>query len=70
MPVPQFSATGKMPVPQFSATGKMPVPQFSATGKMPVPQEINFAVEQASCLFIKSLVRIIQELSSLELARN
>ncbi|MEG3905960.1 hypothetical protein QT987_28745 [Microcoleus sp. SVA1B4] len=24
---------------------------FFATGKMPVPQQINFLVEQASCLF-------------------
>jgi len=30
---------------------------------MPVPQERNFIVEQASCLFIKGLLTILQELS-------
>ncbi|WP_333408437.1 hypothetical protein [Microcoleus sp. T2B6] len=26
---------------------------------MPVPQKVNFLVEQASCLFIKSLLRMV-----------
>ncbi|MEG3924502.1 MULTISPECIES: hypothetical protein [unclassified Microcoleus] len=30
---------------------------------MPVPQRVNFLVEQASCLFIKSLLRMMQHLS-------
>jgi hypothetical protein len=30
---------------------------------MPVPQEMNFLVEQASCLFIKGLSRMVQHLS-------
>ncbi|MEG4306627.1 hypothetical protein QUB16_28550 [Microcoleus sp. D3_18a_C4] len=29
---------------------------------MPVPQRVNFLVEQASCLFIKSLLRMVQHL--------
>jgi hypothetical protein len=33
------------------------------TGKMPVPQENSLFVEQASCLFIKSLLRMVQHLS-------
>jgi hypothetical protein len=36
---------------------------FSRTGKMPVPQENSLFVEQASCLFIKSLLRMVQHLS-------
>jgi hypothetical protein len=36
---------------------------FSRTGKMPVPQESSLFVEQASCLFIKSLLRMVQDLS-------
>jgi hypothetical protein len=32
---------------------------LSATGKMPVPQENQFFVEQASCLFIKGLLRML-----------
>jgi hypothetical protein len=35
----------------------------SVTGKMPVPQRVNFLVEQASCLFIKGLLRMAQDLS-------
>ncbi|WP_445174364.1 hypothetical protein [Microcoleus sp.] len=31
---------------------------------MPVPQKINFIVEQASCLFIKALLRMVQYLSA------
>ncbi|WP_333441935.1 hypothetical protein [Microcoleus sp. F10-D1] len=34
-------------------TKMCPVCVSSATGKMPVPQELNFVVEQASCLLIK-----------------
>ena len=30
---------------------------------MPVPQRMNFLVEQASCLFIKSLLRMVQDLT-------
>ncbi|MEG3981206.1 hypothetical protein QUA08_10560 [Microcoleus sp. T3B2] len=30
---------------------------------MPVPQENSFFVEQASCLFIKSLLRMVQHFS-------
>ncbi|WP_242722966.1 hypothetical protein [Microcoleus vaginatus] len=30
---------------------------------MPVPQRVNFLVEQAFCLFIKSLLRMVQHLS-------
>ena len=30
---------------------------------MPVPQRVNFLVEQASCLVIKSLLRMVQHLS-------
>gem|GEM_PF-3498648 len=30
---------------------------------MPVPQENSLFVEQASCLFIKSLLRMVQDLS-------
>ncbi|MEG3904399.1 hypothetical protein QT987_20715 [Microcoleus sp. SVA1B4] len=30
---------------------------------MPVPQRVNFLVEQASCLFIQSLLRMVQHLS-------
>ncbi|MEG5182536.1 hypothetical protein QUB28_01970 [Microcoleus sp. B4-C3] len=30
---------------------------------MPVPQKMNFIVEQASCLFIKRLLRMVQYLS-------
>ena len=37
---------------------------FSRTGKMPVPQRVNFLVEQASCLFIKDLLRMMQHLIS------
>jgi hypothetical protein len=37
---------------------------FSRTGKMPVPQRVNFLVEQASYLFIKSLLRMVQHLGS------
>ena len=33
------------------------------TGKMPVPQEMNFVVEQASCLFIKGRSRMVQDVS-------
>ena len=33
------------------------------TGKMPVPQENSLFVEQASCLFVKSLLRMVQHLS-------
>jgi len=28
---------------------------------MPVPQEMNFFVEQASCLFIKGLLTMVQD---------
>ena len=31
---------------------------------MPVPQRVNFLVEQASCLFMKSLLRMVPHLSS------
>ena len=31
---------------------------------MPVPQENSLFVEQASCLFIKSLLKMVQHLSS------
>ena len=34
------------------------------TGKMPVPQENSLFVEQASCLLIKGLLRMVQPLSS------
>ncbi|MEG3966509.1 hypothetical protein QUA00_02480 [Microcoleus sp. T2B6] len=34
---------------------------------MPVPQRVNFLVEQASCLFLKSLLRMVQHLSSIKL---
>ncbi|WP_333321095.1 hypothetical protein [Microcoleus sp. B4-C1] len=30
---------------------------------MPVPQRVNFLVEQASCLFLKSLLIMVQHLS-------
>ena len=36
---------------------------FSRTGKMPVPKENSLFVEQASCLLIKSLLRMVQHLS-------
>jgi hypothetical protein len=39
---------------------------LSGTGKMPVPQEMNFLVEQASCLFIKGLSRMVQDVSYYE----
>ncbi|MEG4305507.1 hypothetical protein QUB16_22735 [Microcoleus sp. D3_18a_C4] len=30
---------------------------------MPVPQKLNFLVEQASCLFLNSLLKMVQHLS-------
>ena len=38
----------------FCLPFNLPIAPFSRTGKMPVPQQINFLVEQASCLFIKA----------------
>jgi len=35
---------------------------------MPVPQRVNFFVEQASCLFIKSLFKIVQHLRKTKLS--
>jgi hypothetical protein len=37
---------------------------------MPVPQENSLFVEQASCLFIKSLLRMVQHLNPTNLEMN
>jgi len=34
---------------------------------MPVPQRVNFLASQASCLFIKSLLRMVQHLRKTKL---
>ncbi len=67
----EFSCgTGILPVPkkliENGATSQIEllILKSSRTGKMPVPQRVNFLVEQASCLFLKSLLRMVQHLRS------
>ncbi|MEG3967860.1 hypothetical protein QUA00_09575 [Microcoleus sp. T2B6] len=56
-----------MPVPLWLATGKMPVPLWSATGKMPVPQEIHSLWNRPKSLFLKGLLRTVQDIGCISL---